>query len=424
MGSVARIVSAGKALAGVGLAVGAVGVWALAPRPEAARRLQGALGLPQACYAHRGLHDAGSGLEADPSKDDAGEREYVALARRIVGGDGARRVSGHKAVPRGLADRSPRGAGARRTSQSEAVTQELALVGLNPDAAHARSADGTAAGLGVDPEAGGGPAAQAPLAPENSLPAFAAACQAGYGIELDVRLTKDKQVVVVHDDDLRRVAGDQRKVADLTYAQLREVTLGPAPVASNASVGSSPMRATGHRYHARHAGRSEPIHVPLLSDVLALVDGRVPILVEYKMGSALDWELMERTDALLSAYPGPYLIESFNPLALAWYRRHRPTVCRGQLAVPYHGKVRSSADLARALAGNLLLDWLGRPDFAAYEWHGGAAPPLRLFRALGGESVAWTLRSAEAQSQSRANFDRFIFESYVPARPLPLAGPR
>lgn len=226
------------------------------------------------------------------------------------------------------------------------------------------------------------------VAPENSLAAFEAACKAGYGIELDVHLSRDGRVVVIHDGDLRRVAGDNRAVADLTYAELQRI----------------PLRAGG----------SETQYVPLLSDVLALVDGRVPLVVEIKMDRGLDRELMRKTDALLSAYQGDYVIESFNVLALAWYRKHRPEVTRGQLAVPYHGRVDSTDSALRWMAGSLLFNWLGRPDFVAYEWHGGHSVPMRIYRFLGGTPVAWTVRSERAQEESRPDFDGIIFESYLP----------
>ena len=154
--------------------------------------------------------------------------------------------------------------------------------------------------------------------------------------------------------------------------------------------------------------------MPLLSDVLALVDGRVPLVVEIKMDRGLDRELMRKTDALLSGYQGDYVIESFNVLALAWYRKHRPEVTRGQLAVPYRGRVDSPDSALRWMAGSLLFNWLGRPDFVAYEWHGGHSLPMRIYRFLGGTPVAWTVRSERAQEESRPDFDGIIFESYLP----------
>lgn len=325
--------SVGKAALGLGLGTLGAWCWALAPGLPVVTGRRKPVGLSRKPYAHRGLHDAGSGMESaelSPGQEAYRNRVHACLAAEV-------QVADDKVV-----------------------------------------------------------------APENSLAAFEAACKAGYGIELDVHLSRDGQVVVIHDGDLRRVAGDNRAVADLTYAELQRI-----PLRSGATVQGGKSTETS-------AGSPKPQYVPLLSDVLALVDGRVPLVVEIKMDRGLDRELMRKTDALLSGYQGDYVIESFNVLALAWYRKHRPEVARGQLAVPYHGRVNSPDSALRWMAGSLLFNWLGRPDFVAYEWHGGHSLPMRIYRFLGGTPVAWTVRSKRAQEESRPDFDGIIFESYLP----------
>lgn len=325
--------SVGKAALGLGLGTLGAWCWALAPGLPVVTGRRKPVGLSRKPYAHRGLHDAGSGMESaelSPGQEAYRNRVHACLAAEV-------QVADDKVV-----------------------------------------------------------------APENSLAAFEAACKAGYGIELDVHLSRDGQVVVIHDGDLRRVAGDNRAVADLTYAELQRI-----PLRSRATV-------QGRKSAETSAGSPEAQYVPLLSDVLALVDGRVPLVVEIKMDRGLDQELMRKTDALLSAYQGDYVIESFNVLALAWYRKHRPEVARGQLAVPYRGRVDSPDSALRWMAGSLLFNWLGRPDFVAYEWHGGHSLPMRIYRFLGGTPVAWTVRSERAQEESRPDFDGIIFESYLP----------
>ncbi|WP_276829974.1 glycerophosphodiester phosphodiesterase family protein [Bifidobacterium coryneforme] len=325
--------SVGKAALGLGLGTLGAWCWALAPGLPVVTGRRKPVGLSRKPYAHRGLHDAGSGMESaelSPGQEAYRNRVHACLAAEV-------QVADDKVV-----------------------------------------------------------------APENSLAAFEAACKAGYGIELDVHLSRDGQVVVIHDGDLRRVAGDNRAVADLTYAELQRI-----PLRSGATVQGGKSTETS-------AGSPKPQYVPLLSDVLALVDGRVPLVVEIKMDRGLDRELMRKTDALLSGYQGDYVIESFNVLALAWYRKHRPEVARGQLAVPYHGRVNSPDSALRWMAGSLLFNWLGRPDFVAYEWHGGHSLPMRIYRFLGGTPVAWTVRSERAQEESRPDFDGIIFESYLP----------
>lgn len=330
MGFIGKTLKAGV---GVGALAAGIGAWAVAPRPTACRRSFGHDSFPDVAFAHRGLHDAGSGL---PAKDDAAAAEYVALTRSM-------------AIRAGFAKKTT---------------------------------------LGV-------------VAPENSMAAFAAACEAGFGIELDVQLSADGEVVVLHDATLQRVAGDPRAVRELTYAQLERIPLFPEDDSSTSARKSKSFQ-----------------HVPLFKDVLDLVGGRVPLIVEYKMGDELDRELMEKGDELLRQYEGWYCIESFNPKAVAWYRQNHSEVLRGQLAAPARGGVRdiaNAADAARWCAGNLLLNWVGRPDFVAYDWHGGRSLALKAAKALGAIPVAWTVRNEAELLESEFSFDFLIFESFVPS---------
>lgn len=215
--------------------------------------------------------------------------------------------------------------------------------------------------------------------PENSLPAFAAATEAGYGSELDVQLSRDGQVVVFHDDDLPRMTGADGRVDSRTLAQLQELRLG---------------------------GTDQTI--PLFRDVLATVAGRQPLIVELKSGPRRA-ELCEKTLALLRAYDGPYCVESFDPRIVAWFRRNAPDILRGQLLNParqYSCCHRRAFFLSRGL-GNLI----ARPQFMAW---GGGAPNLsvRLCRLLGATGVFWTARPGFA---NRGRWDAVIFEFYTPS---------
>lgn len=337
-----------KALIGGAVAAG-LGVWAVAPRTFNNKRKNYVPTLPDVLYAHRGLHDAGSGL----SQQHAGESgEYIALARRMA----------------------------------------------------------LRAGYGSIDEPG-------PLAPENSLAAFAAAAEAGYGIELDVQLTLDNKVVVAHDPDLLRVAGDPRNIRDLTYDELVRIPLFPtaAPGAEvspllpgateNPPLVTTPSQAQAGYYQ----------HVPLLEDVLRVVDGRVPIIVEFKFENYRTWddrdeELMQTAADLLDAYQGLYVVESFNPAAMNWYNREHPDVCRGQLAED----TAFTANPMLWMGGKLMFNEISRPDFVAYDFKNGDGAMLRFVRRMGAMAVAWTVRTSDELAGAQPYFDRFIFEAFVP----------
>lgn len=344
-----------KVLLGGAVAAGAA-VWAIAPRSFSDKRRNYVPAVPDVWYAHRGLHDAGSGLTAQYANESG---EYVALARRM-------------AMKAGY----------------------------------------------------GSPDTPGVIAPENSLAAFAAACEAGYGIELDLQMTRDGEVVVVHDGDLMRVAGDPRRIADLTYDELTRIPLFPtdAPGACKAAPLPLALEEPPLVTTPDNAPEGYYQHVPLFADVLKVVAGRVPLIVEYKFDDNSKWdphdvELMEKGDALLQAYSGKYVIESFNPAAVNWYKENRPEVCRGQLSWWPYGEDKPTDPVALGkeyAAGALLFDWISRPDFVAYDWKGGNSPQVKLARFMGAVPVSWTVRSRDEYAQCCDQFDRHIFEAFVP----------
>jgi glycerophosphoryl diester phosphodiesterase len=222
--------------------------------------------------------------------------------------------------------------------------------------------------------------------PENSLEAFRKAVEAGFGIELDVQISKDRVPVVFHDFSLQRICGVKGKLEDYTYEELKQLRL----------FGTS-------------AG------IPRLEDVLTLVDGRVPLIVEYKIPGR-HTEICYIADKLLSVYKGPYCIESFNPLGLLWYRKNRRNVMRGQLSDNFI-KV-GEKELPKRMyfsMQHLLLNFLTKPDFIAYNHNYYMDLSRRLCRYLYRTvSVAWTIRNEDELNARRGDFDLFIFDGFIP----------
>ena len=220
---------------------------------------------------------------------------------------------------------------------------------------------------------------------ENSMSAFKAAVEKGYGIELDIRLSKDGQLVVFHDDTLGRVCGVEGKVIDFTAEELATFSLN---------------------------GTSDG--VPLFSDVLALIDGKVPLLVEIKEdpgNSAVSLAACE----MLRGYKGPYIIESFNPLSLRTVKKNMPKIPRGILSHRYYEYEQYRKPLYFLLQ-TLLLNFLCRPAFIAYDHRHADSLALRFIRSFFGvPTLAWTVRSAEEEHEARKRgFDGIIFENYLP----------
>ena len=225
--------------------------------------------------------------------------------------------------------------------------------------------------------------------PENSLPAFRAAVESGYGIETDVHITRDDQLVVFHDDTLQRMCGDPRKISDCTLEELRALRL---------------------------AGTDQLI--PTLDECLNTVGGRVPLLVEIKTDPRV-LRLCELLDERMRAYSGLYMIESFDPRAVQWYRRHRPAVLRGQLTF---GLVKPSKTpktvLSRMLASQIM-NVMGRPDFIAAEAVTAHSLPLRLLRLFPAHWAAWTVRSQDEMDRLKDRYEIQIFERFIPREDRP-----
>lgn len=225
-------------------------------------------------------------------------------------------------------------------------------------------------------------------APENSLKAFSRAVEAGYGIELDIQMSKDKVPVVFHDFTLRRVCGREGKVSDYTYQELQKFRL---------------------------CGSNE--RIPRLEDVLRLVDGRVPLIVELKIEKLLNTAICSAGDKLLAGYKGMYCIESFHPLAVFWYRRHRKGVVRGQLSDAFLRQREKFRNPFCFFLEYLLFNWLAKPDFIAYNHKYPKVLSRRFCRELfRNTAAAWTIKSQEQLRAARKNFDIFIFDSFIPEK--------
>lgn len=223
--------------------------------------------------------------------------------------------------------------------------------------------------------------------PENSLAAFRDAVKAGYGIEWDLQLTKDKKVVVHHDRSLKRLCGADVSIGDLTYSELQSYRLC----------------GTGER-------------IPLFTEALSVVSGKTPLIIELKgyddpeLLCPLVWEI-------LKDYKGDYCIESFEPKIAAWFRRHHPHVLRGQLSMVFPAKIMAGKGgaLAAFCMTYLLTNVQTRPHFAAHDLHTRSNPSLRATCGLlGMQEVSWTIRTAEEYSLCKNAGALCIFEHIRP----------
>ena len=218
--------------------------------------------------------------------------------------------------------------------------------------------------------------------PENSMPAFIAAKNAGYGIELDVQLSKDEQVVVFHDNDLKRVCGIDATVRSKEWSELSAL----------------PLLNTNET-------------MPLLTNVLEAVED-TPLIIELKPAGANNSKLCEKTMEILRSQGKCYCIESFDPRIGAWFKKNAPDILRGQLSRPPKNMEGISA-LTAFLLGNLLTNFMSRPHFLAYE---NAKTPLtvKLCKAMKPIKAAWTIIPGHDIKKCEKENDILIFEYYEP----------
>ncbi|MBR3151264.1 MAG: hypothetical protein IKF46_04695 [Erysipelotrichaceae bacterium] len=221
--------------------------------------------------------------------------------------------------------------------------------------------------------------------PENSMAAYRAAVEAGYGIEMDVQLTSDGKAVLLHDKNLKRMTGVDRDLYTCTYEELRSMPLGNSKET-----------------------------IPLFEDVLKLVNGRVPLIIEIKPhGSVL--ATCREAARLLKDYPGEYCIESFHPLAVFWYRLNHPEVLRGQLASDFFREDTKVSLPVAVISSNLLTNLIIDPDFVAYNHEYADQFSFKVCRALYHPvCIGYTFKSFSDLRRAAETFDVKIFDSFIP----------
>ena len=225
-----------------------------------------------------------------------------------------------------------------------------------------------------------------PAIPENSLRAFRRALDRGWGAELDVHLLRDGTLAVFHDSDLRRCTGAEGDIEDLDRGELAGLRL---------------------------EGTEEP--VPLFDAVLALFEGKAPLIIELKSHKNNHRALTEAVIARLDRYTGDFCVESFDPRVLKVLRKERPGILRGQLSMDFRPGGEPLPGWQRFILRNLLMNFLTVPDFIAYRFEDRQRLALRLCRRVWGvKEASWTIRSMADLRRAEEAGCMPIFECFDP----------
>ena len=216
--------------------------------------------------------------------------------------------------------------------------------------------------------------------PENSLGAYKRAIEKNYAIEIDVRMISDGTVIVFHDEDLKRVCGKDKYVSTLTKDELSDCHL------------------EGTEYT-----------ITTFEEVLKLVDGKVPLLVEIKAESKIG-KLEQATYDLLKNYNGEYAVQSFNPFSLEWFKKNAPDVWRGQLSCYF--KKENLAWWKKSLLKKLRLNKVSCPNFISYRIEDLPNRFVKRCKAL--PLLVWVVKNQQQYIKAVQICDNVIFEDFEP----------
>jgi glycerophosphoryl diester phosphodiesterase len=226
--------------------------------------------------------------------------------------------------------------------------------------------------------------------PENSRAAIKAAIALGFGIEIDIQRSADGEAMVFHDYDLGRLTDETGPVAGRTAAELSAIAL-------------------------RHGDEG----IPTLAEVLDLVNGQVPLLIEVKdqdgaLGPNIG-PLEARIGELLRGYSGPVAVMSFNPHSVAAMAEHAPDVPRGLTTCAFEGGDWPLIPEARRMELRRIPDF-ERVDacFISHDVNTLTAKPVMDLHAHGHPILCWTVRSSEIEQTARQVADNITFEGYLP----------
>jgi len=214
--------------------------------------------------------------------------------------------------------------------------------------------------------------------PENSLKAFENAINNNYIIELDVHILKDKNIIVFHDDNLKRMTNVDMYVKDICYEDIKNLKLNN----SNEKI-------------------------PLLEEVLELVNGKVPIIIELKCNvqcGILEKEVIK----ILKKYKGKYAVKSFNPFSINFFRKNFPKAIRGQLASDF--KNEKMPKIKKLFLSKMLYNYISKPDFISYDIR--ALPNKKIKKLRKNKLIlGWTIRNNDDFKKAKKYCDNYICEN-------------
>ncbi len=221
--------------------------------------------------------------------------------------------------------------------------------------------------------------------PENSLLAFKKALDRGYSIELDINATKDGIVLAFHDFNLKRLCGVDLNLSDVTYEEIKHLKI--------------------HQTDEK---------ITLLKDVLNLVDGQVPLLIEFKPHGDIHI-LCESFMKTINDYTGKYAIFSFHPKVVGWFKKHHPDIIRGQIA-EYFKENKDMGRFSKYLLKSMFFNRWTKPDFISYGIKDLPNKYVDRLYKKGLTVISYAAKTEQEFDFVRSNYHNVVFEYFEPKK--------
>lgn len=219
---------------------------------------------------------------------------------------------------------------------------------------------------------------------ENTQASFEAAIQLGFGIEIDTNILKDGSVVVFHDKNLKRLCGVDLALKDLTFEALQAYQI---------------------------KGTSEKIQT--LDAILKWVNGRVPLLIEIKPFGKKKQHALAVSQAL-KQYPYTVAVQSYDPSIVYWFKRHDPTVIRGQISECFTDS--KMIKITKWALSHMIFNPLTQPDFINYRLEDMPNRSIEKAKRQGKLILGYAARDPKALDYARKTFDNAVFENFIPKK--------
>lgn len=213
---------------------------------------------------------------------------------------------------------------------------------------------------------------------ENSLPAYQNAVDNGYPIEIDLYSSSDGVIFSFHDDTLVRMTGAEGKIFDKTASELKN------------------LRLSNSEYQ-----------IPTFDEVLSLVDGKVPLLIELKDQPNKNY--VQTVVDRLKSYKGEFALQSFNPLLIKKVKSLAPEFVRGILGSDL--KTDLLPAYKKFVVKNMPLNFLIKPDFISYDFN---CLPLKRRIKKRYPVISWTLTNQNDVDKIKPYALNIIFEHFIP----------